>query len=79
MAWGERLRGLTPGRPWPAYETSDRLQRITRKKVRALAGGDDALLEMLARACNDAARDMYESSAPRPGSVSFRVDGKRRP
>lgn len=76
MAWGERLRRVMPGKEWSTYETSERLQAIARKKTRPLCGGDDALLELLARTCAEAARDMYESSAPAPGSVSFRVDGK---
>lgn len=78
MAWGERLRRLMPGEAWPAYETSERMQRITHKKVRALSGGDAALLELLARACADAARDMYERAAAPPQSVSFRVTRKPR-
>lgn len=77
MAWGERLRRLMPGQAWPTYETSARLQHITRKKVRALAGGDDTLLDLLARACADSARDMYERSAAPPLSISFRVDKRR--
>ena len=76
MAWGERLRRLMPGQPWPTFETSERLQLITRKKVRALAGGDDTLLDQLARACADAARDMYERSGAPPHQVSFRIDKK---
>jgi hypothetical protein len=76
MVWGERLRRLMPGRPWPTYETSERLQHITRKKVRGLSGGDGTLLDLLARACAEAARDMYERSAAPPLSISFRVDKK---
>ncbi len=37
MAWGDRLRRLMPDRSWPAFETSDRVQHITRKKVRGRA------------------------------------------
>lgn len=76
MAWGERLRRLMPRQPWPTYETSERLQHITRKKVRALAGGDEVLLDQLARACAEAARDMYERAAAPHLSISFRVDKK---
>ncbi len=78
MTWGERLRRLMPGQAWPVYETSERVQHITRRKVRGLAG-DDALLELLARACADAARDKHERAAVPPHSVSFRLPTKPKP
>lgn len=71
--WGASVRRREPSQAWPAWDASPRLQEIARRHVARLAGESAELLEVLARACADAAGAEYTSPAPAPGSVSFRV------
>lgn len=67
--WGRAIRRVMPGQPWPAYEESERVQAIARRKVEELARGDERLLDLLARTCAVAARKAYEDDTPVPGAV----------
>ncbi len=79
--WGVRVRRASAVGPWPAWgdPRAERMQAVARRKVAALAGGDDRLEELLAKECAAAAADAFLDSTPVPGEPSFRVgDPKRR-
>jgi hypothetical protein len=71
------VRRLLPGETWPAYDESEKVRAIARRKVAPLAMDDARLTEALARICARAAAYHYEHLTPSPGTVSFTI-GRRR-